>query len=314
MKKNINSPDEKKYILTCVAAAGISTNFISECHKLLSLHALNLLHSQDLSLGDEQAISLHLQAPSTFEPQSIKNPLMELSSKFQTDAVLICDDQFRLKRKLIVFDMDSTLINAEVIDELAVVAGIGDKVKAITARAMNGEINFDQSLTERVKLLKGLKRQELKLVHSRLPLNPGVARFMRTIKEQGYKTAIISGGFNFFAEDLRRQLSMDYAFANELEFQDDTLTGRVIGEIINAERKANLLENLAQENNLSLEEVVAVGDGANDLPMLAKAGLGIAYHGKEKVRKEANYHLSHGPMTAILYYLGFTGKYLDDTP
>lgn len=309
-----HSSKDKKYIFTCVAPQGVSTQFITDCQQLLTQHCFQFLSRQDLSEGKNQAIGLSVLSEKTFDWNLLKPQLMILSQHYSIDWALIPDDNYRLNRRLIVCDMDSTLINAEVIDELAIIAGVGDKVKTITARAMNGELNFDQSLSERVALLKGLKRDVLKLVHQRLPLNPGVASFIKKVKALGYKTAIVTGGFNFFTEDLRHQLKMDYAFANELEFSGDELTGRVIGTIVNADRKASLLEHLAQTHQLELAQTVAIGDGANDIPMLMKAGLGVAFHAKEKVRQKANFHLSFAPMSAILYYLGVSGRHFDDTP
>jgi phosphoserine phosphatase len=280
----------------------------------LAQHKINIQRIDNMTGRTFKAMEIAAQSAHVVKWEKIKTELMNVSNRHGIDIAFMRDNVFRHNKRLIVFDMDSTLINAEVIDELAVEAGVGDQVKAITTRAMNGEMNFDQSLRERVALLKGLKRDVLKKVHDRLELNPGVEQFIRSVKSLGYKTAIVSGGFKFFAEELQKRLSMDYVFANELEFSGDELTGRVTGEIVNAEKKAFILELLAQQESIHLEQVVAIGDGANDLPMLAKAGLGIAFHAKEKVRKEARHQLGHGPMTSILYFLGIPGSHLDDTP
>jgi phosphoserine phosphatase len=217
------------------------------------------------------------------------------------------DNVFRRNKRLIVFDMDSTLIQTEVIDELADLCGVGEEVKLITHRAMNGEIDFDESLKLRVSKLKGLDTKKMQEILDRLPLTPGVEDFLRTVKNLGYKVALISGGFTFFADALKAKLGLDYSFANELEIVDGRLTGNVKGTIVNANQKAILVKLIAQQENISLEQVVAIGDGANDLPMLATAGLGIAFHAKDIVRKEAQQHMSHGPMTSILYFLGIPG-------
>ena len=200
--------------------------------------------------------------------------------------------------------MDSTLIQTEVIDEMADAHGVGEEIREITERAMNGELDFDESLKLRVSKLKGLKVTELERILKGLPFTKGCEEFVRTVKSLGYRVAIISGGFSFFAEALKEQLGIDYAFANELEIINGELTGQVEGQIVNAQQKAFLLKVLAQQEKIALDQVVAIGDGANDLPMLATAGLGIAYHAKDIVRKTAEQHMSHGPMTTILYFLG----------
>ena len=176
------------------------------------------------------------------------------------------------------------------------------EVKEITERAMNGEMNFDESLKQRVSKLKGLKLEQMQEILERLPLTVGAKEFIDKVKGLGYKVALISGGFSFFADALKQRLNLDYAFANDLKIQGDTLTGQVEGTIINANQKALLLKVISQQEKISLEQVVAIGDGANDLPMLATAGLGIAYHAKDIVKKEAQNHMSHGPMTSILYF------------
>lgn len=292
-------------VLCCVSPEGITAEFLSQLFELLgtSVRGLRALSKSrmvavDVSVGHAVDDSLRLR-------------LEHLSAQHTTDIALLELPTDRTPKRLVVFDMDSTLIGAEVIDELAVLAGVGDRVKTITARAMNGELNFDQSLTERVALLTGLDRSALKDVHDRLPVNPGVRTFLRTAKGLGIKTAIVSGGFTFFAEDLRRELGMDFVFANELEFTGDKLKGTVTGKIINAEEKARILAELARREGLTLDQVVAIGDGANDVPMLARAGVGVAYHAKPKVRAAARLCMSHGPMTAILYYLGIPGDHFD---
>ena len=204
--------------------------------------------------------------------------------------------------------MDSTLIQAEVIDEMAKVHGVGEKVISITERAMNGELDFNAALKERVALLKGMKVDKLEQILSKIELTNGTEQFIRTVKSLGYKVAVISGGFTYFTGAFKTKLGLDYAFANELEIENGELTGRVLGNIVNAEGKALLLNLISQQEQISLEQVVAIGDGANDLPMLAKAGLGIAFHAKEIVRKKAGHHMSHGPMTSILYFLGIPEK------
>ena len=298
-------------ILCCVSVNLINEAFLDELKSFLISKSISIDHISHLTRPTLKALDLTLHFKGT-SPEEIKFDLMELSNKYQVDMALMPTGKSRSDKALIVFDMDSTLIQHEVIDEMALVHGIGEKVKKITERAMNGELNFDQSLRERVSLLKGLKREELEEIMLRLKLTPGVDKLINVLKSHGYKTAIVSGGFKFFAENFRKRLGMDYAFANDLEWDGNVLTGNVSGEIINGEIKARILTELAQKENLSLNQVIAVGDGANDLPMLAKAGLGIAFHAKEKVRREARHQVAHNPMTSILYFLGIPGDHFDE--
>jgi phosphoserine phosphatase len=300
----------KSYVLCCVSQTKISEDFLKDVKDYLSTASANITGSERYLEQGFRALDLHLDFPHEFE--TIKFHLMDLSNKHQVDMALIPLDGKRSDKKLIVFDMDSTLIQHEVIVEMARVHGVGDKVQEITERAMNGELNFDQALRERIALLKGLKREDMEKIQSHLKLSPGVERLILELRKHGYKTAIISGGFQFFADNFKNRLHMDYAFANTLDFENNALSGKVTGTIINASEKARLVEVLAQKENISLDQVVAVGDGANDLPMLAKAGFGIAWHAKETVRKQARHLVHHSPMTTILYFLGIPGNHLDE--
>lgn len=300
----------KHYILCCVSPGKISEEFLSSIRTCLETHNEDVDKIVELSEHGLRAVDLHLTLKGDVE--SLKVELMEISNKFQTDMALIPHDDKRINAKLIVFDMDSTLIQHEVIDEMAMTFGIGDKVKLITERAMNGELNFDEALRERVALLKGFRRSDMEDIMGRLKLTPGVETLIREVKKKGMKTAIVSGGFRYFAENFRERLEMDYAFANDLEFDGDVLTGKVNSKIINAQEKARIVEELSLKEKISLDQVVAVGDGANDLLMLAKAGFGIAFHAKEKVKKEAKLQVSFGTMTTLLYFLGIPGNHLDE--
>lgn len=302
----------EKYILSCASQKDITTPFIMDVSTLFHNWGISIEKMEKLS--EKGLTSLDIKASTLKSPdlEELKLEFMDLSNKHQIDMAFMKDDSFRSSRRLIVFDMDSTLIKAEVIDEMAAAYGIGDKVKLITEKAMNGEIDFDEALRERVALLKGFPQEEMEKIFQKLPLMPGVERFVKTVKGRGLKTAIVSGGFRYFAENLQKKLGIDYAFANDLEWEGEKLSGKVLGEIINAKKKAQILEMLAQQENISLEEVVAVGDGANDLLMLSKAGLGIAFHAKDKVRRMARHQMSHGPMTSILYFLGIPGDHLDE--
>ena len=214
------------------------------------------------------------------------------------------DDIYRRSRRLICFDMDSTLIETEVIDELAERAGVGDAVREITARAMRGEIDFRESFTERVALLKGLDVSVMEEIARNLPITEGLERMMTILKRVGYKTAILSGGFTYFGNYLRQKYGFDYVYANELEIEQGKLTGRYVGEVVDGRHKAELLRLLCQFEEINIAQSVAVGDGANDLPMLNLAGLGIAFHAKPKVKATARQSISTIGLDGILYFLG----------
>lgn len=239
--------------------------------------------------------------------------LMKLSSELQMDFSFQSDNMYRRMRRLICFDMDSTLIRTEVIDELAERAGVGAKVREITEQAMRGEIDFKESFARRVSLLKGLDSSVMVDIAENLPLTEGVDRLMFALKKYGYKIAILSGGFTFFCNYLKRKYNIDYVYANELEIgEDGKLTGGYVGDIVDGRRKAELLRLIAQMENVDLQQTIAVGDGANDLPMLAEAGLGIAFHAKPKVAENAGQAINTIGLDGVLYFLGFRDSYLEE--
>lgn len=241
----------------------------------------------------------------------ISSRFMEISAKEGIDISFQKDDMYRRARRLICFDMDSTLIKTEVIDELADKAGVGSEVRAITESAMRGEIDFKESFTKRVALLKGLDESVMVDIAEHLPLMDGAERLMKVLKKFGFKIAILSGGFTYFGEYLQKQFGIDFVYANNLEIENGKLTGRYLGDIVDGKRKAELLHLIAQVEKIDLEQVVAVGDGANDLPMLNLAGLGIAFHAKPKVIANASQSISTIGLDGILYFLGFRDIHMD---
>ena len=245
--------------------------------------------------------------------EGMQAELLRLSCEMGMDCSFQIDNMYRRMRRLICFDMDSTLIQTEVIDELAIRAGVGDKVKEITERAMRGEIDFKESLTERVALLKGLDSKVMQDIAENLPITEGVDRLMYVLKRYGYKIAILSGGFTYFGEYLQKKYGIDYVYANELEIDENgILTGRYLGEIVDGRRKAELLKLIAQVEKVDIAQTIAVGDGANDLPMLSEAGLGIAFHAKPRVVANAKQSINTIGLDGVLYFLGFKDSYLDE--
>lgn len=241
----------------------------------------------------------------------MQSRFMQISSDEGFDISLQEDTMFRRCRRLVCFDMDSTLIETEVIDELAMRAGVGDQVKAITERAMRGEIDFCESFKERVALLKGLDVSVMDDIAEHLPITEGVERLMQVLKRAGLKTAILSGGFTFFGNYLKRRFGFDYVYANELEIEDGHLTGRYVGDVVDGKRKAELLRIIAQVENIDIAQTIAVGDGANDLPMLRTAGLGIAFHAKPKVKADAKQSISTIGLDGLLYFIGFKDSFIE---
>lgn len=240
--------------------------------------------------------------------ESLKTSFIEISGSTGVDIAFQVDSVFRRNRRLICFDMDSTLIQVEVIDELARKAGVYDEVCAITEAAMRGDMDFKESFIKRVALLKGLDESVMKEIAESIPLTEGTERLFGTLKKFGYRTAILSGGFSYFGNHLKTKLGLDYVFANDLEIIDGKLTGRHIGEIVDGEKKAELLKLIAFKEDIFLDQVIAVGDGSNDLPMLRIAGLGIAFHAKPKVKASAKHSISEIGLDAILYLLGFRDR------
>ena len=244
--------------------------------------------------------------------ECMKAEFMKLSTELEVDISFQEDSMYRRMRRLICFDMDSTLIETEVIDELAIRAGVGDQVKAITEAAMRGEIDFCESFRQRCALLKGLDVSVMQEIAENLPITEGVDRLMRILKKVGFKIAILSGGFTYFGNFLKQKYNIDYVYANELEIENGKLTGNHVGDIVDGKRKAELLRLIAQVENVDIRQTVAVGDGANDLPMISIAGLGIAFHAKPKVKATAKQSISTIGLDGILYFLGYKTSYMNE--
>ena len=246
------------------------------------------------------------------DKEKMKANFMKLASELEMDISFQQDSMYRRMRRLICFDMDSTLIQTEVIDELAMRAGVGDQVKAITEAAMRGEIDFKESFRQRCALLKGLDASVMREIAENLPITEGVDRLMYVLKKVGFKIAILSGGFTYFGNYLKQRYHIDYVYANELEIENGKLTGNYVGDIVDGNRKAELLRLIAQVENVDIRQTVAVGDGANDLPMISIAGLGIAFHAKPKVKENANQSISTIGLDGILYFLGYKDSYIEE--
>lgn len=312
----VNAQGRARFIVTLLARK-ITANQLGLVTAAVHRHGLNIDSINRLSgripLGElprlsKACVEFSLRGPLADEP-AFRKDLMETASQLEVDLAFQRDNMYRRNRRLVAFDMDSTLIEAEVIDELAKAAGVGEQVSAITERAMRGELDFASSFRERLALLEGLDEQALEHIAGTLKVTEGAEHLIDTLKSLGYKTAILSGGFTYFARFLQQRLGIDYVYANELDIVDGKLTGKVVGDIVDGDRKALLLKELAVRERLQLEQVIAVGDGANDLPMLSAAGLGIAFRAKPVVQQSAEQSISTLGLDAILYLLGISDRY-----
>lgn len=309
-----------RYIITLLARK-ITADQLARVTAVVSRHGLNIDGINRLSgripLGELPALSKACVEFSVRgllqDADAFRRDLLETAGVLEVDLAFQEDNMYRRNRRLVAFDMDSTLIEAEVIDELASLAGVGEQVSAITERAMRGEMDFSESFRARVALLQGLEEGALQQVANQLRITEGAEHLIATLRTLGYKTAILSGGFTYFAQHLQNRLGMDYVYANELDIVDGVVSGNIKGVIVDGARKAELLRQLAREEDIDLQQVIAVGDGANDLPMLSIAGLGIAFRAKPLVKQSAEQSISTLGLDAILYLLGFSDKYQSQT-
>ncbi|HBG87853.1 MAG TPA: phosphoserine phosphatase SerB [Marinilabiliaceae bacterium] len=311
----VDHQGKERFIITLISRKLTATQ-LSKVTRLISDQGLNIDVISRLSgripLGEDEGLTKSVAEFSVRgtprDIEEMKREFIGISGQTGVDIAFQEDNIYRRNRRLVCFDMDSTLIQAEVIDELARKAGVYEQVSNITEAAMRGDIDFSESFKQRIALLKGLDESILKEVAENLPLTEGAERLFRILKKYGYRTAILSGGFTYFGNYLKNKLGIDYVFANELEIKDGKLSGRHIGDIIDGEKKAELLKLIAFKEDIHLEQVIAVGDGSNDLPMLRLAGLGIAFHAKPKVKASAKHSISTIGLDAILYLLGFRDR------
>lgn len=317
-EKWVNLQGKDRYIIT-ILGEKLAAQQISEVTKIISeidmnidsikrlTGRLSLVKKEEYPRASIQ-LSIRGKIPNKTE---LTERFMKISKDLDVDIAFQEDNIFRRNRRLVCFDMDSTLIQTEVIDELAELAGVGAEVKAITESAMQGEIDFNESFERRMKLLKGLKEDVLQNVAENLPITKGAKRLIDTLHSYGFKTAILSGGFTYFGNYLKEKLDIDYVYANELEIKNGVLTGGYIGDIVDGNKKAEYLKEIAKKEGIDISQTIAIGDGANDLPMLNLAGLGIAFHAKPKVKNNAQSSISSIGLDGVLYLLGYHDRHID---
>ncbi len=295
----------QNFVMTCLGPS-LNPRGLRKIKQLLAAEHINRLKIKTLSTENPECIEIAVTSNTIFDLDALTKKLLRHTTPLGIDIIIQEDTPKRRDKRLIVMDMDSTLIQVEVIDELAKEANIGDKVSSITRRAMNGELSFKASLRERVGLLKKLPVEVLETVYNRIPFTLGAEQLLSVLQKLGCKTALLSGGFDYFTSRVKTTLQLDYAYSNPLVVKDGLLTGEVIGEIVDGEKKAALTQEIAKKENISLDQVIAIGDGANDLPMIHLAGLGIAFNAKPAVRSAARHCINQKSLLTVLYLLGFS--------
>ena len=312
----LRSSGKTRYILTMLASGDGSSPLhavSSVTHRFgLNIDTMRRLTDRGAAVSNDARICIEMRVRGDVHNLAeVQSALFDAANQLGFDFSLQEDNVFRRNRRLVAFDMDSTLINAEVIDELAKRHGVGEQVVAITGAAMAGKIDFKESFRRRAALLKGMSADVLREVADDVQLNTGADRLLRALAHFGYKTAVISGGFQYVGERLQHRFDFDYVHANALEVVDGVMTGEVAGGIIDAERKADLLQEIAKREGIALQQTIAIGDGANDLPMLTRSGLGVAYHAKPVVKESAQHAISNFGLDAVLYLIGFSDRDID---
>ena len=297
-----------EYVITCLGE-DVGAYQISRISSELAVHGINIDKIARLSHGNIRCIEMVTHAAKPIDTKKVSRHLLPLSNKIGVDIAIQKYGLLRQSKRLVVLDMDSTLIQSEVINELAKKSGKGKKVMAITEKVLNAEMSFAKGLRERVALLAGLNENVLEAVYKKIKLTEGAEKFMHTLKKLGYKTALISGGFNYYTQRLKGRFGFDYAYANDLEIKDGKLTGKLRGRIIDTKAKADILDEIAKKEDIGLDQIIAIGDGANDIAMLSKAGLGVAFRAKPIVIKSTKYSITkHKGLDSILFLLGIPEK------
>ena len=305
------APYKYRSVVTLLGSSHSSAVF-HHLTQAFSSRDINILRIEQLDYSDHHVIEVVIGSKEDHSTVDILNALVKFKEKFSVDIAVQEDTMFRRNKRLIVFDADMTFLQCEIIDELGKIAGAGNRMKEITQRAMNGDLDFKIALCERVKLLAGISVLKLEELYERIPITPGAEDIVRILQYLGYRIGIVSGGFQFFIDRIKSNYKLDYGISNQLGIIYGKLTGRVVGDIIDARAKERALMSIAKKEGFSLKQVVAVGDGANDIHMLARAGLGIAFNAKSIVQKHANAGINHSNLELILYFLGISGKELQE--